>query len=152
MMATIRVSTTIDATPRRVWATVDDIGSHVRWMADAHAIRFRAGPRRGVGTTFECDTRVGPLRLTDIMEITSWKPRRRMGVRHTGVVTGSGEFTLRRVRGRRTRFAWSERLWFPWWLGGPAGAVVGRLVLGLVWRRNLANLKRLVEGETQRGR
>jgi hypothetical protein len=136
----------IDASPRRVWAAVDDIGSHVDWMADAHAIRFREGPRRGVGTTFECDTRVGPLRLTDIMEITSWKPRRRMGVRHRGVVTGSGEFTLRRARGGRTRFTWSERLWFPWWLGGPVGATVGRLLLHLVWQRNLHNLKRLIEG------
>jgi hypothetical protein len=144
-MARIRVSTTIDAPPRVVWGAVDDIGSHVRWMADAHAIRFRAGPRRGVGTTFECDTRLGPLRVTDVMEITAWRPRRRMGVRHTGLITGTGEFRLRRARGGRTRFTWSERLRFPWWLGGPVGAAAGKVLLHLVWQRNLRNLKRLVE-------
>jgi uncharacterized protein YndB with AHSA1/START domain len=144
-MARLRVSTTIDAPPRRVWAAVDDIGSHVRWMADARAIRFTGAQRRGVGTRFECDTRVGPLRTTDLMEVTSWKPRRRMGVRHRGVVTGSGEFTLRRLRRGRTRFTWSERLVFPWWLGGPVGAAMGRPVLRLVWTRNLRNLKAIVE-------
>ena len=145
-MARIRVSTTIDASPRRVWASVGDIGSHVRWMADARSIRFTGERRRGVGTRFECDTRVGPLRTTDVMEITSWKPRRRMGVRHQGMVRGSGEFTLRRLRGARTRFTWSERLEFPWWLGGPVGAALGRSVLRLVWKRNLRNLKAIVEG------
>jgi uncharacterized protein YndB with AHSA1/START domain len=152
-MARIRVSTTIDAPPKRVWAAVDDIGSHVRWMADARTIRFRPGPRQGVGTTFECDTRLGPLRLTDVMEITAWRPGRRMGVRHTGVVTGTGEFRLRRVRGGRTRFTWSEQLRFPWWLGGPLGAAAGRVALRWVWRRNLAGLKDLVEaGAAQVGR
>jgi uncharacterized protein YndB with AHSA1/START domain len=152
-MARIRVSTLIDANPKNVWAAVEDIGSHVRWMADAERIRFRPGPRSGVGTTFECDTRVGPLRLTDLMEVTSWRPGRRMGVRHTGVVTGTGEFRLRRARGGRTRFTWSEELSFPWWMGGAVGAVAGQVALRWVWRRNLAGLKELVEkGAAQLGK
>ena len=145
-MAKIRVSTTIDAPPRAVWAAVDDIATHVQWMADARAIRFRGDQRQGVGTAFECDTKVGPITLTDVMEITAWRPRRRMGVRHSGVVTGSGAFTLRRARGGRTRFTWSERLRFPWWLGGPVGGILGRLILQAVWRHNLRNLKGLIEG------
>jgi uncharacterized protein YndB with AHSA1/START domain len=146
-MARVRVSTKIHASPSHVWAAIDDIGSHVRWMADAEAIRFAEGsPRQGVGTSFDCDTRVGPLHLTDEMVITAWQPGRRMGVSHTGVVRGIGEFTLRPTRSGHTRFTWTEHLWFPWWLGGPVGALPGQLVLGWVWRRNLANLKRLVEG------
>jgi uncharacterized protein YndB with AHSA1/START domain len=144
-MARVRVSTVIDAAPQRVWDAIDDIATHVAWMVDAEAIRFRDGPRRGVGTAFECDTRVGPFHLVDSMVITVWEPGRRMGVCHTGVVSGTGEFTLRATRQGRTRFTWSEHLWFPWWLGGPLGAVPGRVVLKWVWRRNLANLKRLVE-------
>lgn len=116
-------------------------------MEDAVAIRFTSSRRRGVGTTFDCDTRVGPLRLTDRMEITEWRPGRAMGIRHVGVVTGEGRFVLRRrlLRGGGTRFTWEERLVFPWWMGGPFGAVVGGQVLRLVWRRNLRNLKRRVE-------
>lgn len=144
-MARIRVSTLIDAPPATVWDTVRHVERHVDWMVDAEAIRFRSRRQSGVGTTFDCDTRVGPLRLTDRMEITEWRTGRRMGVRHTGLVTGEGRFTLARRRGGRTRFTWQERLVFPWWMGGPVGGVVGGRVLRLVWKRNLATLKRLVE-------
>ena len=145
-MPGITVSTTIDAPPRVVWASVRDIGSHVGWMADAEAIRFTSRRRTGVGTTFECDTRVGPLTLTDVMEVTSWVERREMGVRHTGVVTGTGRFTLRRAHGGWTRFTWEERLVFPWWLGGPIGGVVGARVLKQIWK---GNLRRLSAGFTR---
>lgn len=140
-MPRIRVSTTIDAPPRRVWAQVRDISSHVGWMADAEAIRFTSRRRRGVGTTFECDTKVGPLTLTDEMEVTSWRDGREMGVRHVGVVTGTGRFTLRRAHRGRTRFTWEEQLVFPWWLGGPVGGLVGAPVLKLIWRGNLRRLR-----------
>ncbi|MFN8041324.1 MAG: SRPBCC family protein [Acidimicrobiales bacterium] len=145
-MASIRVSTVIDAAPSTVWKAIEDVGSHVAWMEDAVAIRFLSPQRKGTGTRFECDTAVGPFSLTDVMEITEWRPRRSMGVRHVGVVTGSGRFTLRSARGGRTRFTWKERLVFPWWLGGPVGAAVGGEVLRLVWKRNLRNLRRVVEG------
>ena len=68
-----------------------------------------------------------------------------IGVRHRGLVTGSGRFVLSRRRGGRTRFAWTERLVFPWWMGGPVGGVVGDRILRLVWTRNLRTLKQLVE-------
>lgn len=139
-MARLRVSRVIDATPAQVWADIEDISSHVEWMSEAVDIRFLSRRRAGVGTRFECDTRVGPIRLTDVMEITRWEPARVMGVRHVGVVTGVGEFRLRLARRSRTRFTWAERLRFPWWLGGPAGAVVGARVLAMVWRRNLRRL------------
>ena len=69
-----------------------------------------------------------------------------MGVRHTGVVTGSGRFTLVPIDlGRRTRFTWDEDLSFPWWLGGRVGERLGgRLVMRTIWRRNLRELERLV--------
>src|SRR5262245_49499204 len=144
-MASIRVSVVIHAPPRVVWRQIQDIESHVEWMEDAADIRITSGRRRGVGTTFDCDTRVGPFRLLDQMEITRWRPRRSMGVRHVGVVSGEGRFTLRPFGPGRTRFTWRERLTFPWWLGGPFGGLVGAEVLRAIWHRNLRNLKRLVE-------
>jgi uncharacterized protein YndB with AHSA1/START domain len=144
-VARIRVSTVIDAPPKVVWAAVEDIATHVDWMGDAVAIRFTSAQRSGVGTTFDCDTKVGPIRLTDRMEITEWAPRSAMGVRHVGVVTGTGTFTLKRLRGNRTRFTWRETLRFPWWLGGPIGAVVGGPVMKRIWRANLERLRARVE-------
>lgn len=144
-MGRIRVSTVIDAPPARVWEVVGRIERHVDWMVDAEAIRFTSRRTSGVGTTFDCDTRIGPFRLTDRMEITELRRRRAMGVRHRGLVTGTGRFTLRRRPGGRTRFTWTERLTFPWWMGGPLGGVIGDRILRSVWRRNLRTLKKLVE-------
>ena len=95
------------------------------------AIRFLSDQRSGVGTRFECDTKIGPFTTTDVMEITEWVPGKAMGVRHSGVVTGTGRFTLKKARGGRTQFQWRERLVFPLWLGGPVGAFAAKPVLEL---------------------
>jgi carbon monoxide dehydrogenase subunit G len=141
----IRTSVTIDATPEQVWDDVRHIESHVEWMADAVAIRFTSDTTKGVGTTFDCDTKVGPFRLTDRMEITEWDDTRRMGVRHVGLVTGSGVFTLEPSAEGSTAFTWTEQLTFPWWMGGPLGALASRPVMRWIWRRNLSRLKTRVE-------
>ncbi len=140
-MARIRVSTVLDASPAEVWADLQDISSHSEWMADAVGIRFLSERTQGVGTRFECDTKVGPFRLTDVMEITEWSPRKAMGVTHTGLVTGSGRFTLKKLRGGRTRFQWREKLRYPIWMGGPIGAAASKPVLTWVWRRSMRNLQ-----------
>ncbi len=145
-MGRIRVSIDIDATPQKVWSVVEPIERHVDWMADAVAIRFQTDQTRGTGTKFFCDTKVGPIKLVDVMTITAWEPEKVMGVTHTGVVTGTGEFTLEPVGESGTRFTWTESLVFPWWLGGPLGAFVGgQIVMKAIWRRNLRELKKLVE-------
>lgn len=146
-MSRIAVSIEIDATPERVWDVVEPVERHVDWMHDAVAIRFQTDQRRGVGTTFLCDTKVGPIKLVDRMEITEWEPNAAMGVRHTGLVTGTGQFTLTPLDlGRRTRFAWTEELRFPWWLGGRLGEIIGgNVVMKAIWRRNLRGLKAIVE-------
>ncbi|BAN01399.1 SRPBCC family protein [Ilumatobacter coccineus] len=157
-MSDVTVSIDIDATPGRVWEVIEPIERHVDWMADAVAIRFETEQTRGVGTAFLCDTKIGPIRLTDAMEITEWTPAvdagdgavardGAMGVKHTGIVTGSGVLHVERLAGgQRTRFTWKEDLDFPWFFGGRLGEIVGgKLVLGPIWRRNLKKLKQLVE-------
>jgi uncharacterized protein YndB with AHSA1/START domain len=144
-MSRVRVSTVIDASRAEVWDAVRDIGSHVRWMHDAEAIRFTSGRREGTGTTFDCDSRLGPFRLVDHMEVVEWQPGRVIGIRHVGTVTGVGRFTLRRHR-RGTRFVWKEKLRFPWWMGGPVAGVITAPFFRRMWRKNLRNLKALVEG------
>lgn len=146
-MTRIAVSIEIEATTDRVWQVVEPIESHVDWMADAVAIRITSPHNRGVGVTFDCDTKVGPLRLTDRMEITEWLPGSAMGVSHNGLVTGTGRFTITPLRnGTASRFSWEEDLRFPWWMGGPiTGLVGGAFVMRLIWKRNLKALKNLVE-------
>ena len=137
-MARIRVRRTVRASVDDVWDALADIPSHVEWMADARAIRFVSSRRQGVGTTFDCDTKVGPLRLTDRMEITEWSPRRLLRVRHDGIVTGDGAFSLEPRRRGRTLLTWEESLRFPLWLP----SLPASLVLRLIWIGNLRRFER----------
>ena len=146
-MSRIYVSIVLPATAAQVWEVVEPVEHHVEWMHDAVAIRFVGEQRRGEGTSFLCDTKVGPIKLTDRMTITEWVPEQAMGVRHTGVVTGVGRFTMSPAVGGGTLFAWEEDLTFPWFLGGPIGAYIGgQLVMKAIWRRNLRELAAVVAG------
>ncbi|MGH9183468.1 MAG: SRPBCC family protein [Acidimicrobiales bacterium] len=144
-MNSIRVETTVTAPPERVWAALADLASHVEWMADAEAIRFTSDRTAGVGTTFECDTSVGPLRVTDVMEVTTWEEPTVLAVRHTGAVSGTGRFTLEPAGGG-TRLTWVEELDFPLWMGGSVGGALGSHVMRRIWNRNLDALRARVEG------
>lgn len=135
----------IEASREAVWRALADIASHAEWMADAEHIDFIGSRRAGVGTRFDCVTRVGPIRLTDRMEIVEWRRGRCIGVVHSGVVTGAGVFRIRRAGRGRIRVEWSERLRFPWFLGGPVGGLVGGRVLAAIWRGNLRRLAVRVE-------
>ncbi|HEY5012350.1 MAG TPA: SRPBCC family protein, partial [Acidimicrobiia bacterium] len=73
MTVRIRVCTTIDAPPARVWEVVENIEHHTEWMTDAERITFVSSTTSGVGTEFDCLTRVGPFRMTDRMTVTEWE-------------------------------------------------------------------------------
>jgi hypothetical protein len=145
MSVSIDLCTTIGCPPEQVWASIEDVETHTDWMADAVAITFRSEQRRGVGTEFECLTRIGPLSTTDVMTVTEWEPGAAMGIEHRGVVTGRGRFTLTPAGPGLTEFCWSETLRFPWWMGAAVGEHLSRPLLVRVWRGNLARLRRACE-------
>ena len=144
MPPAVAVEVVINAPVDFVWDDVEDISTHVSWMQDAAEIRFLSEQRRGVGTRFECDTVVGPLKLTDIMEVTEWVHAKTMGVHHQGLVGGTGVFSLR-ASGSTTVFSWVEQLTFPWYFAGPLGAYVARPILKAIWKGNLRRLKQRIE-------
>jgi hypothetical protein len=147
-MPEVTVAVDIDRTPSEVWSYVRDISSHVDWMADATEIRFLSDQTEGTGTSFECDTKIGPIKLVDVMTITSWVDEAEMGVRHEGVVTGVGVFHLSENGAGGSQFMWREELSFPLWLGGPIGEVIAKPILSAIWKRNLAKLKATLESST----
>src|SRR5690348_5540731 len=131
-MTAIRVEQTILASPEVVWAAISDISTHVRWMEDAVAIRFTSAAHSGVGATFDCETKLGPFRLTDRMVVTEWEPPRVLGIRHAGVVTGAGRFVLSPATAG-TVFSWAEDLTFPLWMGAGLGGGAAAPMLRRVW-------------------
>jgi hypothetical protein len=144
----IRVSVDLDAPPGHVWSVIEPIERHVDWMGDAERITFRTERRRGVGTEFDCVTRIGPFRTTDRMTVVEWEPGSALGIEHRGVVTGRGRFTLAPLGaasdGPRTRVTWEEELRLPAMLGGRVGERVAGPLLRRVWRANLARLREIV--------
>ncbi len=143
-MTKITQAVEINAPINRVWKEAADLESHAEWMADAESIEFLTESRSGVGTRMRVETVVGPLRTSDVMEVTDWTDLKTIGVHHTGLITGRGRFELSPIAGG-TRFAWTEELTFPWYLGGAITAFLARPVLGWIWRRNLRGLKRRIE-------
>jgi len=146
-MARIAVSRAMDAPGDRVWAAMADLGSHVEWMKDARSIVFTTDQRQGVGTRMRVETRVGPLRTLDVMEVVGWEEGKSIEVAHSGLVKGRGTLAVTSLD-QQTLVTWEEDLKFPWWLGGGLTAWLARPVLAAVWR---GNLKRLERSVTPRG-
>lgn len=138
-MPAIALTIHTDATRSVVWDELRHIDRHVEWMLDAVSITFATDQREGVGTSFRCRTKIGPLVTNDEMTITEWVDGSVMRVRHEGVITGEGQFTLHDVDGGTT-IRWTEQLVFPWWALGPIGAFVASPILRAMWRGNLKRL------------
>lgn len=138
------MSVMVDAPLERVWEALADLASHTEWMADAEAIHFPSGQRSGRGTVMTVDTKLGPLRLTDRLEVIGWDEFRSIAVDHRGIVRGTGRFELAPMA-NGIRFTWREHLRFPWWLGGAPTALLARLILTRVWSGNLRRFKTMVE-------
>jgi hypothetical protein len=150
-VVTVRVSMQVPEARDGVWAVLERLEDHVEWMQDVTAIRFCGAQRRGVGTTFECDTKIGPIRLTDTMEVTEWEEGTSIGVHHRGAVSGRGRFELTDAPGPATVVEWEEQLSFPWWLGASIGARVAKPVFGALWRGNLGRFARSVRSSGKVG-
>ncbi len=140
----IRGSVAIAASVPQCWDHLADLGSHVDWMADAESIRFTSESTRGVGTTFECVTKVGPLKTVDKMTVVDWIEGTCVAVQHTGVVIGTGRFDLQ-PSPNGCEIVWTEELQFPWYLGGVVTTWVARPVLKRIWMGNLHRFARLCE-------
>jgi hypothetical protein len=143
-MVMVRISTEMPYPREHVWDELAQLENHVEWMLDATAIRFEGDLRRGVGTRFECDTRFGPLRLTDVLEVTEWEHGEKIGVQHVGAVSGTGCFTLRDAPRSATRVEWQESLTFPWWMGATLGAQMAKPLFVAIWKGNLRRLRNRV--------
>ena len=145
MSKRIEVSILINKPLDVVWNEVKVMEDHVKWMEDAVKIDILSENNSGLDTKMNVLTKVGPISLNDIITVTEWKEKESIGVIHEGIVTGKGVFYLTKVDENTTKFKWVETLNFPFYLGGPVGEVFGGLILKLIWKKNLKNLKEIIE-------
>ena len=145
MSKRIEVSILINKPLDVVWNEVKVMEDHVNWMEDAVKIDILSDNTSGLNTKMNVLTKVGPITLTDIITVTEWKEKESIGVVHEGIVTGEGVFYLTEIEENKTKFQWVETLKFPFYLGGPLGEVFGGLILKYIWKKNLKNLKEIIE-------
>ena len=142
-MARIEVWRVMDAHRPVVWEALADLASHAGWMRDARSVEFLGSRTRGVGTRLTVETRVGPFRTLDLLEVTGWEEGQSISVTHRGLIEGEGVLSVEDA-GNGSLVRWVERLSFPWWLGGPVTAWLARPLLGAVLRGDLRRLDSLV--------
>ena len=112
--AELRVAVDVAAPPDAVWHKITDWTGQGDWMLGTRVQPTRGGDGRRLGATLEAVTGVGPLGVTDPMEIVEWVPPRRCVVRHLGrVVRGEGVFEVLPLGADRARVCWSELLDLP---------------------------------------
>ncbi len=146
-MARIEETVHIEAPPAVVWRVLVDWEAQPRWMVDARSVTVLSPQREGAGVVLRCRTDiVAGLVITDDMVVTDWHEGVTVGVRHLDwLMAGVGAFELEPTR-HGTRMTWWEEL-------DPPFGVVGDTVAGVlavphvrrVFRRSLANLKRVCE-------
>lgn len=145
-MAVLDLWVHINAPPERVWDVIADLPGQKRWMVDLRSIEFTSDQHEGQGAVMNVTSELFGLPLVkDRMRITKWQPPTRFDVEHIGQFTGTGEFILQPVAGG-TLFTWREVFKPPLGALGELGfALVVGPHLRSVFRRSMANVKRLSE-------
>ena len=72
--------------------------------------------------------------------------RGKEGVERVRAVTeGLEPFSKELQEWKKWADEWVEELKFPFYLGGPIGEIIGGLLLKQIWKKNLENLKNIIE-------
>ncbi|WP_018655621.1 SRPBCC family protein [Actinomadura flavalba] len=138
-MADVWAEATGAASAAHVFDVLTDWPRHREWMPFT-----KAEGGHGVGADITGWTGIGPLRFSDTMVITDWRPGERVEVRHTGrLVRGSAWFAVEPLPGGGSRVVWTEKLDLPLGVLGRAGWVVVRPVTRVFMGFGLRRLARL---------
>lgn len=148
MTAELTLTVDVNAPAELVWQVVTDWPGQCEWMLATRVETTSGGDGRYLGATMSAATGVGPLAVTDTMEITEWEPPRRCVVRHTGaVIRGDGIFEVTPLGPDRARFLWSELLDLPLGALGRAGWPLVRPAMRAGVERSLRVMARRCEAE-----
>ena len=82
MSKRIETSIIINKPLDTVWQEVKVMENHVNWMEDAVKIDILSENNSGIDTKMNVLTKVGKIKLTDIITVTEWKEKESIGVIH----------------------------------------------------------------------
>ncbi|MFI6478722.1 SRPBCC family protein [Nonomuraea sp. NPDC050663] len=141
--AVVAAAVETDAGAERVFDVLVDWPRHAEWMflTSAQAL---TGAGRGVGSTIEAFTGLGPVGFSDPMTITTWRPPELIVMEHTGrVVRGIGVIRVLALPGGGSRIIWAERLHLPYGRAGRAAFSLAKPVMRALAVHSLRKLARL---------
>ncbi len=146
----IHTEITVPSDRQKTWDLLVDLELQPVWMKDALSIeKLTEGPV-GVGTVMRVPTQILFLRTTDRMEVTEFELLSRWAVKHVGLVTGEGAFSLHDApEGSGTIVHWHERLSAPLGIIGRFGMTLLRPVLRHQFHSDLVRFKKLCEAPTK---
>jgi hypothetical protein len=148
--ADLTVAVDVDAPAADVWAAVTDWAGQGEWMLGTTVAVDGPGDGRALGARLVATTGVGPLVVSDPMEVVEWDPPRRCVVRHLGsVVRGEGVFEVVELGPDRAQFAWTEALELPLGRLGALGWPLVRPAFRLGVRVSLERMARRVAAGRQ---
>ncbi len=128
----------------QTWELLIDLQKQPEWMKDALSIEQLTDGPVGVGTVMRVPTQILFLRTTDRMEVTAFDPLEKWSVKHIGLVTGEGTFSLRDDEaGRGTIVHWHERLSAPLGILGRIGMTLFRPALRYQFHSDLVRFRAL---------
>ncbi|SFB51746.1 Polyketide cyclase / dehydrase and lipid transport [Amycolatopsis marina] len=145
MTTDVMLSVDVAAPAGTTWLALTDWERQGEWMLGTE-VRVTEGNGRSVGSRIAAVTGIGPVGLTDTMEITGWEPPSRCTVRHLGrLVRGTGAFHVQDRGPDRSVFIWSERLILPFGPLGTLGWPLAKPVFTAGLRYSLQRFARFAE-------
>lgn len=144
MAITISVSRRLPFPKSIVWQEISNIERHTLWMSDAVQISFSTPNKTGIGTSFTCLTKIGPIQVQDKIKVTKWEEPNTIAIAHKGIFRGIGEISLTHLSPEYCEITWSESITSPIYLLGDLGLLVAKPVLEKIWRHNLEKLEEVI--------
>jgi hypothetical protein len=144
-MTDVVLSVEVGAPAGTTWLALTDWTRQGEWMLSTD-VRVVEGNGRSVGSKLAAFTGVCGVGLTDTMEITTWEPPVRCGVRHVGtLIKGTGTFHVQARGPQRSTFVWAEYLTLPLGLIGTLGWPMVKPAFTLGLRNSLRKFARFAE-------
>ncbi|MCU1682230.1 MAG: polyketide cyclase [Amycolatopsis sp.] len=144
-MTDVALSVDIGASAGTTWLALTDWARQGEWMLGTD-VRVVDGNGRSVGSKLAAFTGIAGIGFTDTMEITTWEPPVRCGVKHMGkVVKGTGVFQVLDKGPQRSTFVWVEHLVLPFGFVGRLGWPVAKPVFTVGLRYSLQKFARYAE-------
>ena len=137
------VEAVLDGPPSVVWRCITDWEAQGEWMLEASDFVVTSPNREGVGVVAEATVKIAGIATRDRIRIDVWEPERVLGIVHLGWVGGRGDLFLTPVEGG-TKFVWREELVPPWGVLGAIGLRLFRPLLARTFRRDVAELGKIV--------